>query len=366
MSVKIVKVKAVRRVEDPELVGDIGVADNHNLFISSEADQPSMLVHNCWGFSSQDMGLLSKFEVGRKLRIQYRKSPSDELKAEIKMRGDFHRLNAQTFFGVDPMDCSDEIRQAVKAIAFGAVYGKSIKSLARDTKTELKEMERIYAAFFKSYPKAKAWLDWAVKSARRNLNVYSILGRKRNLYGYMTGVETLMAAMDRRAMNSPIQGLGSDIGLLSAYLYHLHYYDLLEELGEIDYDTEDLPNGIEAMVHDSSRQCTPYKYVPIVIQLKQWVFTKGAVEYYSDYFGAGKYFKVPIECEFELGWADSSMAKWDWADSSLRKVLRSAVEEQKRELGHDGDVEEIMTEMFSLYESKPCKRLMKAYPFFPE
>jgi DNA polymerase I-like protein with 3'-5' exonuclease and polymerase domains len=93
-----------------------------------------------WAVAAMDKGLAAVFRVGQKLRKEYIKNPSDELKARIKTEGDVHILNVKRIFN-KVVDKAHPLRYAIKAIIFGLIYGKSAKSLGEDTKqAEIEEV----------------------------------------------------------------------------------------------------------------------------------------------------------------------------------------------------------------------------------
>jgi hypothetical protein len=71
----------------------------------------------------------------------------------------------------------------------------------------------IIEKLFGDFKKGGKWLDWTKQHARENCYTYSPIGMRRNLFSMLTGINSIMAAMERRAANSPIQGFASQIGI---------------------------------------------------------------------------------------------------------------------------------------------------------
>jgi len=71
-----------------------------------------------WSVLSGDRGVAASFRAGLELRKQWIVSPTAELKAELKKRGDVHVNSVHRFFN-KWVDKSDPLRDAVKAIVFG-------------------------------------------------------------------------------------------------------------------------------------------------------------------------------------------------------------------------------------------------------
>lgn len=86
-----------------------------------------------WSIISGDMILAEAFRIGQKLRQIWINKPTDEIKGRIKLEGDLHIANVKRFFG-KIIDKSDPLRDAVKAVIFGVIYGKQAFSLGEDTK----------------------------------------------------------------------------------------------------------------------------------------------------------------------------------------------------------------------------------------
>lgn len=86
-----------------------------------------------WSIISGDEVLADAFRVGQKLRQIWLNDPSDEIKKRIKLEGDLHISNVKRFFN-KIIDKSDPLRDAVKAVIFGVIYGKQAFSLGEDTK----------------------------------------------------------------------------------------------------------------------------------------------------------------------------------------------------------------------------------------
>jgi superoxide dismutase len=222
-----------------------------------------------------------------------------------------------------------EQRQSSKAIVFGNIYGMGLRSLAAQIKKAVEEAEAISKKFFGKFVKAKGWLDWAVSHTGRKGYVYSPLGRRRNLQGYAVPVKALRSAMERRGMNSPIQGMGSDFGFIGSNEYtraidqfitdngiqsnaewfkDKGYYDSpLTSKAFLD-NPAFAPIGVNSMVHDSIKTQVRYDLIYIALHLKEWAMIRGVREYVKDRYGFN--FNVDLAIEFEVGCSSDTMTKW--------------------------------------------------------
>ena len=71
-----------------------------------------------WSIAAKDLVLAAAFKAGQTLRKKFIKSPSDEIKKELKTKGDIHIQNCFRFFR-KWVEKSDPLRDAVKAVVFG-------------------------------------------------------------------------------------------------------------------------------------------------------------------------------------------------------------------------------------------------------
>ena len=367
-----------------------------------------------WSMVSFDLVLASVFKVGQKLRQTLRRTQDpDKLKAifaELKQKGDVHIQNVKRFFNMW-VEKSHPLRDAIKSVVFGVIYMKSAKSLAKDIrataksnlddkkyallkelkatpepvskrkaeiKTELdtlkpeykdlakddkvKLAQDIMAKMFAEFPKGAAWLTWSKVFAKDNYYTYSPIGMRRNLFGIMTGINGIVAAMQRRAANSPIQGLASQIGVTASRLVTLEMWDVLMKFGYMDEDTEVMPVEILKQVHDAQYAEVPYDILLIFVHVMQWVATYGVTAHFKDVYDFE--FTIEPEIELEIGVTEDAHYVWNWTDSSLREIIGKSLDDQMK-LG-DLDAEERKAAektIWSVYENKKLKKYLNTkYP----
>jgi hypothetical protein len=214
---------------------------------------------------------------------------------------------------------------------------------------------------FSKFRKAGDWLNWAVKHSEEHYYVYSILGMRRNLFGMMTGIKSLMSAMGRRAKNSPIQGTASQVGITAARLIALEVYKVLEELELLDQKAKYLPTEPRKAVHDALYSETPYKFVLIYLHVLQYVATYGVTKYYAKEFDC--HFPIEPEIEIEMGASEDMHFKWDWSEAHLEECLKKALAHQK-EIGFlKISEEEAYAQIMWAYKDKKIKRYLDTkYP----
>jgi DNA polymerase-1 len=65
--------------------------------------------------------------------------------------------------------------------------------------------------YFEQFPKIRAFIDNTIEEARKNGYVSTLLGRKRLLRDINSRNATIRAAVERIAVNSPVQGSAADL-----------------------------------------------------------------------------------------------------------------------------------------------------------
>jgi DNA polymerase I-like protein with 3'-5' exonuclease and polymerase domains len=238
-----------------------------------------------------DKVMADPFNVARDLRTKmFRaavKGLADEVasfKNELKTRGDIHIQNVFRFFN-KWVAKSDPLRDAIKGVVFGVIYGKSAATLGRDiwsqrvneikdkvyalrkqladdialakqAKAEdtkvavlrkklqagLNEMENELDILLSDKTKKKGeaqaimekmaaewkslyrWMARMHEQAANDLYVEAPHGRRRHLYGMLIDRNDIQAALCRRAVNAPVQGFGADVGHTAARILDIHLF----------------------------------------------------------------------------------------------------------------------------------------------
>ena len=112
-------------------------------------------------------------------------------------------------------------RQAAKAVNFGYLYGMWWRKFKNYAKTQYKveftdrEAERARQVFFELYPALGSWHEAVRRTVHRLKYVRSPLGRIRHLPMVDSPEDWISQEAERQAINSPVQGMASDLGLLA-------------------------------------------------------------------------------------------------------------------------------------------------------
>lgn len=135
---------------------------------------------------------------------------------------DVHREVAAAIFSKAPEDISKPERYLAKAVSFGILYGRSAKALAGGEEMDFAERElgmtrwteeiaeAFITKFLRSYPKLEQWIIDQHTNVLRDHYVETPHGRRRR---FPLITERERAAIERQAVNTPIQGAASDICL---------------------------------------------------------------------------------------------------------------------------------------------------------
>lgn len=292
-----------------------------------------------WGVASGDPKIGDVFWNGMQVRLRYEMQRSipkekekywqDELSA-----ADVHRQNVNLFYGTDPRKVDEKVRNNVKRVIFGAVYGKGIKALAKDIKdTEEKAQELWTLIFRKKFKQGGDWLLRTQKRASRTLIAKNVLGGVRHLYGYLHTNRTVHGAMNRRGPNSIVQGPSSNVGYEGGYFTRKLIWDLYESrgvtLGYLQCNA----------VHDSTEAECDIVNIPLVEYLAFHGYTTMVHIWMKKTFDVD--LKVGFEMDSEVGGSLAAMRKAPRYDMQI-DAIASGIEWGNKELGWGLDLDAYM------------------------
>lgn len=124
---------------------------------------------------------------------------------------DIHRHTAAEVLGVPEDQVTKQQRYAAKAINFGILYGMGPRNLAKSTGFSREEAQAFLDTYFQLHPGIRKYIDDTKKKAHENEYVETLFGRKRYLPDINGGIQMLVAAAERMAVNMPIQGTQADL-----------------------------------------------------------------------------------------------------------------------------------------------------------
>lgn len=160
------------------------------------------------------------------LRIAAMFSSDPALVKSFREGGDPHYETAEKILGKPRTQISKEERKLAKSINFGFLYGMGPRKFRAyaDEKYGIKvseyEATEYRKAFFRQYRGLLPWHERQRRLVRNHANVVSPVGRIRHLPTILSADEYIRAQAEREAINSPVQGLASDLTVLSMVLLH--------------------------------------------------------------------------------------------------------------------------------------------------
>ncbi|MBR2282439.1 MAG: DNA polymerase I [Spirochaetales bacterium] len=124
---------------------------------------------------------------------------------------DVHRETAALIFDEFPEMVTPEHRRAAKTINFGIMYGMSAFRLARDLKIPRKDAQRFIDSYFEQYRGVREFIEQTKEQARRDGFVKTAQGHIRYIPEMRSSNKTELAAAERAAVNTIIQGTAAEI-----------------------------------------------------------------------------------------------------------------------------------------------------------
>lgn len=281
-----------------------------------------------WANISGDGVLSGNFAEALRLKrrfcIEVDADKLEYLIKQLKTNGDIHIKNVKFFFGKD-VDKSHPLRQQVKAVVFGVIYGKSAFSLSKDLNISDEESEDLIEKLFATFKDGGDWLNNTIKQGRSEFIIETPFGLKRHLWGHMHPDDGIKRAMDRRGPNSVIQGVSSQMGFISGRN--------LQKL-KWEYFTKEgyhFPLRHDNSVHDSLELEDQIPTIPISMYLTEHAMTTQVARVCRERYGFE--LKIDLDVEFELGGSLAEMKTWNNRYSDLPELVEEALKWKRDTFG---------------------------------
>jgi len=202
---------------------------------------------------------------------------------------DIHAVTAARLFGVPVEEVTRTQRGLGKTINFATIYGVSEFGLSSRTELTREQARQFLDQYFQTYPRIRGFLDRTLEDARSRGYVQTLLGRKRFFPELQSGrlPYNQRAAVERAAINAPIQGTAADI--MKIAMIRLH-----EKLQNSGFRTRLL-----LQVHDELVLETPPDEQAAIIELVR------------DTMANAYQLTVPLKVDVEIGpnWRDLTEAR---------------------------------------------------------
>lgn len=145
-----------------------------------------------------------------------------------------------------------------------------------------RQAEKLRSDFFRKYAKLVTWHEQMKAFARKHKFVRSYSGRVRHLPMIDSDDDGIRQEAERQAVNSPVQGFGSDLGIMT--------------LGRLNEEVDDRYLAPIAFVHDAIYALVPKKYLLWGARTLKWYMESNPL---YEWFGTDM--MVPIVADVSFG-----------------------------------------------------------------
>jgi len=200
---------------------------------------------------------------------------------------DVHKLTASIIMKKTIEEVTKEERQSAKAVNFGLIYGQSADGFQKSAEAEyglhltLGQCRQFRDAFFTSYSGFLPWHN-RVRAELKNKGYVEYPTGRRRRFPEVMGWEDIPGEVFRSAVNSPVQGSGSDIMLF-----------MMSNLRD-EIHNQNLPIEFILTVHDSVLLECEERFCPDI----QNIVHKIAIDKIPSQFG---WMQVPMNFDFSIG-----------------------------------------------------------------
>ena len=172
-------------------------------------------------------------EVGRQIRRAFNADPSfvlltaDYSQFELRILAhitheprlveafskgeDIHTITAASLFNIPVAEVTKGQRRLAKTVVYAVLYGQSAFGLAQITGMSNSEASEFIKRYHETFPNIKGYVDSTLNQARIQGYVNTLFGRKRFFPEMQTLAFNERLALEREAINMPIQGGNADL-----------------------------------------------------------------------------------------------------------------------------------------------------------
>lgn len=133
---------------------------------------------------------------------------------------DIHTITASSLFSVPVGEVTQDQRRLAKTVVYAILYGQSAFGLSQVTGMSNAEAASFIKRYHETFPHIKGYVDRTLHQARTQGYVNTLYGRKRFIPEMQALSHTERQALEREAINMPIQGTNAD--LIKMAMLHLH------------------------------------------------------------------------------------------------------------------------------------------------
>jgi DNA polymerase-1 len=145
------------------------------------------------------------------LRILARITGEKRLVEAFQRGEDIHTITAASLFHVPVSQVLPEQRRLAKTVVYAILYGQSAFGLAQVTGMSNAEASEFIKRYHETFPEVRRYVDATLNQAYKQGYVNTLFGRKRFLPDLRTLSGPERQALEREAINMPIQGTNADV-----------------------------------------------------------------------------------------------------------------------------------------------------------
>lgn len=149
----------------------------------------------------------SQFE----LRILAHITHEPRLVEAFSQNEDIHTITAASLFNVPVSLVTKDQRRLAKTVVYAVLYGQSAFGLAQITGMNNSEAANFIRRYHETFPHIKEYVESTLNQARRQGYVNTLYGRKRFIPDMRSLPVGERQALEREAINMPIQGANADL-----------------------------------------------------------------------------------------------------------------------------------------------------------
>ncbi|MBX5450771.1 DNA polymerase I [Thermogemmatispora sp.] len=145
------------------------------------------------------------------LRILARITGEKRLVEAFQRGEDIHTITASSLFHVPVNQVTPEQRRLAKTVVYAILYGQSAFGLAQVTGMSNAQASEFIRRYHETFPEVRRYVDATLNQAYKQGYVNTLFGRKRFLPDLRTLSGPERQALEREAINMPIQGTNADV-----------------------------------------------------------------------------------------------------------------------------------------------------------
>lgn len=211
---------------------------------------------------------------------------------------DVHRYIASLVYAIPLDQVTKEQRTNSKEIVFGLMYGGQPRGLAARLGVDVREVEYVVNSFFGKFPILLRWLEEQKYRGVADKQITTLFGRVRDFRDALVYEDVM--AVERKAVNTPVQGTASDVmliildkiyteclrlGLKSRPIFGVHDSTIIDiHPDEVDQIAGVVDSGFKAIALSPLGELDAWGSLAITGELilgKNWAAVENTSEYYN-------------------------------------------------------------------------------------